>query len=155
MKSSPKKTIYLYKQIKLKLTHIFSVIYGNCNKWWGRTSGLMITLYTLRVNMELAERRELSADDITAAETAPRPVQLTNEGVRWLITRGSMFLLSPFSRGDLPPTSNLLQSEPKNFMYRAKYYSSVRMKNFRSSMSKLIPLDYEQQTPLKNLFVCA
>ena len=61
----------------------------------------MTTLYTLRVNMELAESRDESADDITAADTAPSPIQLTREGVQWLMIRGKMVLLCPFVRGDV------------------------------------------------------
>ena len=34
------------------------------------------------VNMDDAERTELSADDITAAETAPSPIQPITDGVR-------------------------------------------------------------------------
>ena len=51
--------------------------------------------------MELAESRDESADDITAADTAPSPIQLTREGVQWLMIRGKMVLLCPFVRGDV------------------------------------------------------
>jgi hypothetical protein len=39
-------------------------------------------LYTLRANMELEERTEESEEDMTAADTAPRPITATGTGVR-------------------------------------------------------------------------
>jgi len=46
------------------------------------TSGLIIALYMLCVNMELADRMQESADDMTAALTAPSPKNDTHCGVR-------------------------------------------------------------------------
>ena len=40
--------------------------------------------------MELADRTEESADDMTAADTAPRPMKETAVGVRYCRTRGSV-----------------------------------------------------------------
>ena len=37
-----------------------------------------MSLYTFLANIELAERTDESADDITAAETAPSPKNATN-----------------------------------------------------------------------------
>ena len=48
------------------------------------------SLYTLRVNMELADKMEESADDMTAADTAPNPMKATTGGVRYCITRGKI-----------------------------------------------------------------
>lgn len=42
-----------------------------------------MSLYTFLANIELADRMLLSAEDITAADTAPRPKNDTNEGVRY------------------------------------------------------------------------
>ena len=39
--------------------------------------------------MELAESVEESAEDITAAETAPNPMNETAEGVKYCKTKGS------------------------------------------------------------------
>jgi hypothetical protein len=39
--------------------------------------------------MELDESTELSADDITAADTAPKPITATGTGVRNCITIGN------------------------------------------------------------------
>jgi len=44
-------------------------------------------------NMELAERIEESAEDITAAETAPRPKYATKSGQRFCITMGNIISL--------------------------------------------------------------
>lgn len=44
--------------------------------------------------MELADRMLLSADDITAAETAPRPKNETKLGVRYWSTIGNIILVS-------------------------------------------------------------
>ncbi len=41
-------------------------------------------------NMELAERMEESAEDITAADTAPKPINETHGGHRYCITIGKI-----------------------------------------------------------------
>lgn len=51
-----------------------------------------MSLYTLRANMELAERTLESADDMTAADTAPRPIKDTQAGVRNCRTMGRTML---------------------------------------------------------------
>lgn len=48
----------------------------------------------LRENMELAERMLESAEDMTAADTAPRPTNDTAVGVRYWSTMGSTSDLS-------------------------------------------------------------
>lgn len=40
--------------------------------------------------MQLADKMEESADDITAADTAPSPTKETQSGVRYCKTNGSM-----------------------------------------------------------------
>jgi hypothetical protein len=47
-----------------------------------------------RENMELAESVDESAEDITAAETAPRPMKETAPGVRYCRTNGKIRLAS-------------------------------------------------------------
>ena len=44
--------------------------------------------------MELAERTEESAEDMTAAEIAPKPKKETHLGVRYCRTKGSTSLVS-------------------------------------------------------------
>lgn len=48
----------------------------------------------LCANIELAERTEESADDMTAAEIAPRPTNDMPIGVRYCRTRGNVSRLS-------------------------------------------------------------
>ena len=52
-------------------------------------------------NIELALSTLESADDITAAETAPRPNTETNPGVRYRITNGKISLLFSGANGNL------------------------------------------------------
>ena len=49
-------------------------------------------------NIELAERVDESADDMTAAETAPSPMNETAEGVRYCRTKGRIRVASPSFR---------------------------------------------------------
>lgn len=49
--------------------------------------------------MELAERTLESAEDITAAETAPKPKNETKSGVKYWSTIGRIMLLSSVVRG--------------------------------------------------------
>lgn len=53
-----------------------------------------INLYTFLANMELADKTLESADDITAADTAPRPKKETKSGVRYCNTIGRIILVS-------------------------------------------------------------
>jgi hypothetical protein len=48
-------------------------------------------------NMELADSMEESADDMTAADTAPRPKKDTQVGVRYCMTMGRIRFM--FSAG--------------------------------------------------------
>jgi hypothetical protein len=52
--------------------------------------------------MELAERTLESAEDITAAETAPKPKKETKLGVRYCRTIGRMVLVSSAVSGYTP-----------------------------------------------------
>ena len=45
--------------------------------------------------MPLADKTDESADDITAAATAPRPKNETAVGHRYCITKGNVYLASP------------------------------------------------------------
>lgn len=42
-----------------------------------------MSLYTFRANIDAADNTEESADDITAADTAPKPKKETKSGVRY------------------------------------------------------------------------
>jgi hypothetical protein len=46
--------------------------------------------------MPLADKTDESADDITAAATAPRPKNDTTVGHRYCITKGNVYFSSPF-----------------------------------------------------------
>ena len=54
------------------------------------TVGLKMSLYTFLANIDDADNTEESADDITAAETAPRPKNETKAGVRYCKTIGKI-----------------------------------------------------------------
>lgn len=54
-------------------------------------------------NMELAERMEESADDMTAAETAPKPKKETNGGQRCWRTMGNIMSASVLFLGGMAP----------------------------------------------------
>ena len=49
----------------------------------------------LRANMELAESTDESAEDMTAAETAPRPMKVTHAGHKYCTTIGRIIFSSP------------------------------------------------------------
>ena len=54
------------------------------------TLGLKISFQTFLANIDDADKTEESADDITAAETAPRPKNDTNAGVKYCRTMGKI-----------------------------------------------------------------
>ena len=58
---------------------------------------LIIKLYILCPNMELADKTDESALDITAAEIAPRPIKETHPGVRYCKTMGKTSRVSSIS----------------------------------------------------------
>lgn len=61
-----------------------------------------ISLYTLRANIDAADNTEESADDITAADTAPRPKKETKSGVKYCKTIGNIMLVSSAVKGHGP-----------------------------------------------------
>lgn len=72
----------------------------------------------LRANIELAERTDESADDMTAAETAPRPMKVTHGGHRYCITIGRIIFSSPSGIGlRSAGKSVLLQSVRITYMH--------------------------------------
>lgn len=60
---------------------------------------LNINRYTLRANIDAAERTDESADDITAADTAPKPKNDTKSGVKYCKTIGKIILVSSAVNG--------------------------------------------------------
>lgn len=60
---------------------------------------LNINLYTFLANIELADKTLESADDITAADTAPRPKKDTKSGVRYCKTIGRIIPVSSVVKG--------------------------------------------------------
>lgn len=61
-----------------------------------------MSLYTLRANIEAADNTDESAEDITAAETAPSPKKETKSGVRYWRTIGRIMLVSSVVNGHGP-----------------------------------------------------
>ena len=57
-----------------------------------RTFGRKTSLYTFLANMEEADSNEESADDITAADTAPSPKNDTYVGVKYCKTMVKIML---------------------------------------------------------------
>lgn len=60
--------------------------------------------------MELADKMEESADDITAADTAPRPKKEIYTGQRYWSTIGKIISASSFILGSIIPYSVWFQS---------------------------------------------
>lgn len=63
-----------------------------------------------RANMELADKMEESAEDITAAETAPRPKKEMYTGQRYFRTIGKIMSASLLSLGSRGPYEVWFQS---------------------------------------------
>lgn len=84
------------------ITHIISISDAFC---------LNISLYTLRANIDAADNTDESADDITAAETAPSPKNDTKSGVRYCNTMGSIMLVSSVVNGHGPAYSVSFQAK--------------------------------------------
>ena len=72
-------------QIPIRITQIISISDAFC---------LKISLYTFLANIEAADSTDESADDITAAETAPSPKNDTKSGVKYCKTIGRIILVS-------------------------------------------------------------
>lgn len=67
-----------------------------------------------RANMELADKMEESADDITAAETAPRPKKEIYTGQRYCRTIGKIMSASSVVLGSGSPYAVWFQSVEQN-----------------------------------------
>lgn len=80
-------------------------------------------------NMELAERMDESADDITAADTAPRPKNETKGGQRCCSTIGKIMSASSFSFGGMEPYDVWFQSKEEkhacNMLYLERWFQIV------------------------------
>lgn len=61
-----------------------------------------MSLYTLRANIDAADNTDESAEDITAADTAPRPKKDTKSGVKYCKTIGKIMLVSSAVNGHGP-----------------------------------------------------
>lgn len=61
-----------------------------------------MSLYTLRANIDAADNTDESADDMTAADTAPRPKNDTKSGVKYCKTIGRIMLVSSAVKGHGP-----------------------------------------------------
>lgn len=77
-------------RIETLITHIISI----SEAFWRN-----ISLYTFLANMELADKTLESAEDITAAETAPSPKNETALGVKYCRTIGRIMLVSSTVNG--------------------------------------------------------
>lgn len=75
------------------ITHIISISEAFCRQ---------SDLYTLRANIDAADNTDESAEDMTAAETAPRPKNDTKSGVRYCNTMGRIMLVSSAVSGHGP-----------------------------------------------------
>lgn len=72
-------------QMPTRITQMISISDAFCRK---------IRRYTLRANIEAADSTDESADDITAADTAPNPKNDTKSGVKYCNTMGNIMLVS-------------------------------------------------------------
>lgn len=68
----------------IRITQIISISDAFCRK---------MSRYTLRANIEAADKTDESADDMTAAETAPKPKNDTKSGVKYCKTMGKIMLV--------------------------------------------------------------
>lgn len=76
--------------IPTRITHIISISDAFCRN---------INRYTFRANIEAADKTDESADDITAADTAPNPKNDTKAGVKYCSTIGKIMLVSSWVNG--------------------------------------------------------
>lgn len=77
-------------QIPIRMTQMISISDAFCRK---------MSRYTFRANIDAADSTDESADDITAAETAPKPKNDTKSGVRYCNTIGKIMLVSSVVSG--------------------------------------------------------
>jgi hypothetical protein len=90
--------------IPTRMTQMISISDARC---------LKMSLYTLRANMEAADNTDESADDMTAADTAPKPKNETKSGVRYCNTIGRIMLVSSAVNGHGPGYSVSFQAKFK------------------------------------------
>ena len=86
-----------------------------------------------RAYIELADSIEESADDMTAADTAPSPIKVTQLGHRYCITIGNIIFCSSAGIGTGPFQSVAFQSKVKstfflNSMKNVKIYFKLKEK---------------------------
>lgn len=72
-------------QMPTRITQMISISDAFCRK---------MRRYTLRANIEAADSTDESAEDITAADTAPNPKNETKSGVKYCNTIGKIMLVS-------------------------------------------------------------
>lgn len=77
-------------QMPIRITQMISISEAFCRN---------ISLYTFRANIEAADNTEESAEDMTAAETAPSPKNETKSGVKYCNTIGRIMLVSASVNG--------------------------------------------------------
>lgn len=77
-------------QMPIRITQMISISDAFCRN---------INRYTFRANIEAADSTDESADDITAAETAPKPKNETKSGVKYCNTIGRIILVSSAVNG--------------------------------------------------------
>lgn len=77
-------------QIPIRITQMISI----SDAFWRN-----INRYTFRANIDAADSTDESADDITAADTAPKPKNETKSGVKYCNTIGKIILVSSAVNG--------------------------------------------------------
>lgn len=77
-------------QMPIRITQMISI----SDAFWRK-----ISRYTFRANIDAADNTDESADDMTAADTAPRPKNDTKSGVKYCNTIGRIMLVSSAVNG--------------------------------------------------------
>lgn len=85
-----------------------------------------INLYTLRANIDAADSTDESAEDITAADTAPNPKNDTKSGVRYCNTIGNIMLVSVTVNGYGPVYSVSFQAVSDDIISSQKMLFDLR-----------------------------
>ncbi len=71
--------------------------------------------------MDAAERTDVSAEDMTAADTAPSPKNATHWGHRYCMTMGKMSLFSSSGMGSTPTRDVAFQSVRLTKLFQNRY----------------------------------
>lgn len=79
--------------IPILIIQMISISDARCRK---------MSLYTFRANIDAADNTDESAEDMTAAETAPKPKKDTKSGVKYCKTIGRIMLVSSAVKGHGP-----------------------------------------------------